>query len=353
MVDEYRLVEGFLILLCVLFVGALAVFFGHGAWMELYERRNAERLERGRRALIEAATSARVSRADTELLRSLPRRLQIRLFVELATGMGGSQRTWLQSLARDIGLTPAAERLASSRSWWNRLSAVRLLTVVGGGHDVVPPLLDDRHPAVRAAAAEWAGEHAGPETVDHLVDQLSDPARLGSYELRDALLRLGPPIIPRLSHYLETHSGREAEPALEVAAGLPDARFAPAALRLCRDPLPAVRARAASLAGALGGDEAVGVLETLLDDSVPSVRAAAAAALGRLGHWPAAMRIAPLLRDSAWAVRSQSALALRRLGSPGHLLLRRSLNDSDRFAADIARQVLEMPETTADHDQWR
>jgi HEAT repeat protein len=83
------------------------------------------------------------------------------------------------------------------------------------------------------------------------------------------------------------------------------------------------------------------------------VRAAAAASLGRLGHWPAATELARMLRDPAWIVRSQSALAMRRLGSPGHLLLRRALDDRDRFASDIARQVLDMPETTAERDQWR
>ncbi|MBV9108435.1 MAG: HEAT repeat domain-containing protein, partial [Gemmatimonadetes bacterium] len=111
--------------------------------------------------------------------------------------------------------------------------------------------------------------------------------------------------------------------------------------------------RAAALAGAIGGDALVRRVEGLLDDPDASVRAAAAAALGHLGHWPAATRLAAMLRDPAWVVRSQSALAMRRLGSPGQLLLRRALDDRDRFAADIARQVLDMPETTADRDQWR
>jgi hypothetical protein len=44
---------------------------------------------------------------------------------------------------------------------------------------------------------------------------------------------------------------------------------------------------------------------------------------------------------------------MRRLGSPGLLMLRRALDDPDRFAADIARQVLDMPDTTAERDQLR
>jgi HEAT repeat protein len=170
--------------------------------------------------------------------------------------------------------------------------------------------------------------------------------------VRDSLLRVGAVAIPPLASYLERHSGRHAEPALDVAAGMPDLRFAAAAIRLCADPLPHVRARAAALAGAVGSEEAVGQLQSLVHDEDAEVRASAAAALGRLGHWPSASVIAPLLRDRAWIVRSQSALALRNLGSPGILYLRKGLADADPFAADISRQVLDMPESSANRERW-
>ncbi|HEX2201834.1 MAG TPA: HEAT repeat domain-containing protein [Longimicrobium sp.] len=340
-------------ILGAMFASGLLMFFGHGAWMVLYERRTADRLERGRRVLVDLTATGRIGPSDIAMLKGLPRRLQVRLFVELATYLSGAQRQHLAALAREVGLAEAGARLCRDRAWWKRLRGVRLLTVIGGGEAAVPPLLDDRHPAVRAEATEWAGEHPSPAVIERLVASLADPGRLGSYELRDSLLRIGTPVIPALAAYLERHGGRAAVPALEVAAGLPDSRLAPAARRLCADPLPEVRARAASLAGSLGGDEAVATLEGMLDDPDAEVRAAAASSLGRLGHWPAATRIAGLLGDPAWVVRSQSALALRRLGSPGLLFLRRGLGDADRFAADISRQVLDMPETTADRDQWR
>jgi HEAT repeat protein len=75
------------------------------------------------------------------------------------------------------------------------------------------------------------------------------------------------------------------------------------------------------------------------------VRAAAAKALGKLGHWPAASSLASLLRDRDWNVRREAGLALRAFGAPGALFLRRSLSDSDPFACDMARQVLDLPET--------
>ena len=351
--SAYELLEWLLLLEAILLLGALSVVFGHGAWMTGFEAWAAPRLERGRAALAALAVRPRVDRADLEHLRTLPRRLQVRLFTELVPVVGGAQRRQLTVLAGEVGMVEAAERLSADRRWWKRLRGVRLLTALGGGERVVPPLFHDPHPAVRAEAVEWAGDHPDPAIIALLVPLLATPGAVGSWVLRDTLLRIGRPAVPPLASYLEHRSGRETEAALDVAAGLPDPAFAPAAVRLMDDADPAVRARAAALAGALGGDELVAALQRRLGDDIPEVCAAAAAALGRLGHWPAAPAISRLLRDPAWVVRSQAALALRRLGSPGVLLLRRMLDDADRFAADIARQVLDMPETTAERDQWR
>jgi HEAT repeat protein len=91
----------------------------------------------------------------------------------------------------------------------------------------------------------------------------------------------------------------------------------------------------------------VNALTERLDDHEQEVRTEAARALGALGHWPAASRLAAALRDPAWIVRRESALSLRALGAPGLLFLRRALCDKDEFAADMARQALDLPETTA------
>jgi HEAT repeats len=345
-------VEAALIAEGVMLVLALAALFGHAFVVSRRERRWAVPLERGRRALLEVVRTGRVSKPEEAMLRALPARVQIRLFTELVPSLSGQSREQLVSLAREIGLIPIAEEMARGRDWAGRLHGVRLLAAVGGGMDVVPRLLDDPHPAVRAEAVEWVATNPTPDLIDRLVRLLPRTDRYGSFVVRDSLLRVGHDAIPPLARYLDRHEGRFAEPALDVAAGMPDLRFAAAATRLCRDDLPGIRARAAALAGAVGSEEAVGELQALLSDENAEVRAAAATALGRLGHWPSAQAIAPLLRDPAWIVRSQSALALRRLGSPGLLYLRRSLGDDDAFAADIARQVLDLPEALADRERW-
>jgi hypothetical protein len=346
------LVESALIAEVVILVLSLLILFGHAAIAHRREDRWRVPVEKGRRALLDVVRTGRLTKPDEEMLRGLPVRLQVRLFTELVPSITGQSRDHLARLARDIGLVPVAERMAAARDWRDRLHGARLLAAVGGGESVVPPLMDDPHPAVRAEAVEWAGTHPTPELIERLVRLLPRTDRYGSFVVRDSLLRVGEAVIAPLARYLEKHSGKNAEPALDVAAGLPDVRFASAALRLCRDPLPHVRARAAALAGAVGSEEAVGVLQLLVRDEDAEVRAAAAAALGRLGHWPSASVIAPLLRDRAWIVRSQSALALRSLGSPGLLYLRKGLGDEDAFAADIARQVLDLPESSAERERW-
>lgn len=346
------LVEAALIAEVVILVLSLAILFGHAALAQRRERRWRVPVEKGRRALLDVVRSGRMSKPDEATLRGLPVRQQIRLFTELVPSITGQSRAHLAQLARDIGLIPIAERMAGGKDWRDRLHGVRLLSAVGGGDAIVPPLLDDPHAAVRAEAVEWAGSHPTPELIERLVRLLPRTDRYGSFVVRDALLRVGEAAVGPLARYLEGHDGRSAEPALDVAAGVPDVRFAAPAMRLCQDPLPHVRARAAALAGAVGSEESVGRLQTLVHDEDAEVRAAAAAALGRLGHWPSAPIIAPLLRDRAWIVRSQSALALRSLGSPGLLYLRKGLGDEDPFAADISRQVLDLPDSSAQRERW-
>ncbi|WP_308127828.1 HEAT repeat domain-containing protein [Frankia sp. CiP3] len=104
-----------------------------------------------------------------------------------------------------------------------------------------------------------------------------------------------------------------------------------------------MRSRAAEVVAAIGGAEAVASLAELLRDPDVTVRATAARGLGALGHWPAAPAVADALADPSWEVRRHAALALRRMGPAGYLYLRRALRQADPYAADMARQVLDLP----------
>jgi HEAT repeat protein len=331
----------------VLLIGFL---FAHAFWIEWTSDRNEDLLAGARKTLANALNVSDRADATNEghkALRSLPRRLQVRLLVGLARSLTGDQKLAIREMAVHAGVVARAERRLGSRLWWRRLHAARLLTVLGAGEDSMPRLMTDRDPVVRAQAGEWAADHPSAELIRSLLALLTDPDKLCRFTAENSLLRMGGLAVPALVDYLLSHAGVEVEAAMVVAAGLAEPRFIGPALPLCRDPVPDTRALAAGLLGQLGGGDAVGILAELLGDPDSAVRAAAARALGKLNHWPAAPALARALRDRAWDVRREAGLALRALGSPGILLLRSSVSDEDAFAADMARQVLDIPESAA------
>jgi HEAT repeat protein len=344
-VISFTLLQHIVLVQGILLAIILGLFFAHGLWLAWYQQRYQPLLERAQ------ATIGTVVLGDTvlplteyEWLRALPVRLQIRLFTHLAPSLSGAKKQQLTALARALGLLARAATRCHSQWWWRRLQGAHLFTLLGGGEHVVPVLLWDPAALVRAQAAEWTVEHPTPAVIKALLLLLGDAESLCRFAAQDALLRLGPLVAEPLVHLLSLPVGLGVETALEVAVGLADARFFSPALTLCHSATPDVRALAATLLGALGRREGVEVLTALLDDDVLEVRTAAAQALGKLRYWPAAPALATLLRDRAWDVRREVGLALRSLGPPGLLCLRRSLQDADRFAADMARHVLDLPD---------
>ena len=218
---------------------------------------------------------------------------------------------------------------------------MRVLSLLGGGEDSVPPLLDDPRPEVRAQAAEWVAAHPDAQTAARLVEMLDDPGRFVRFTAMDSLIRLRATAVEPLGAAIARGAPR---PALEVAARIGDPRLAAPAQARLDDPDPGVRAWAARVLGDLGGETHATAVAERLADPVPDVRAAAAVALGRLGHWPSATAVAALLHDTDWHVRRDAGLALRALGPAGELLLRRALRDDDEFARDMAQQTLDLPE---------
>lgn len=330
----------------------VALFLGHGLWSGAASARNAALVARGRAALQlvldEVGAGIQADEAGPGGLRQLaelPRRLRITVLAGIAPRLAGAQRQRLTALAEELGLLALAEARCASRLWWRRLHGARLFTLLGGGEATVPALMGDRRPEVRAQAAQWVVEHHDDETVGLLLCMLDVDDGSTRFAVKDSLIRIGRSLTKRLTLHLSEPAGPSLGPALEVAAALADPVLLPAALALCTDEVPRIRALAASLAGAIGGGPAVEALTGMLGDEAPEVRAAAARALGKAGHWPAAASLVGLLEDRSWDVRQQAAVALRAFGSPGVLFLRRALMARDPFAADRARHILDLPES--------
>ena len=312
---------------------------GNALWAARADRALQKRMRIGRLLLL-ASLDRPVDDELVDRLRRLGRRTQIRLLAELAPSLEGAQRAKLSDVATLLGIVARAERRCRSRWWWRRLYATRLLTLVDSGSDVMPTLIHDPHPLVRAQVAEWAALHPAPSTLLTLVELLDDPKRIARFAVQDTLLRIGRPTVPALLYRLGAMSALGVTSGLLVAARLGDPELLPLALSFVDHPAAAVRASAADVLGAIGGDDAVGALRRLLGDAAAEVRLAATRGLGRLEHWPSAGVLLPLLGDPTFPVRRESALALAAMGAPGSLILRTALNGGDAFAADIAAQAL-------------
>jgi len=326
---------------------AVGLFFAHGLWLFLNQRRIRRLTEVARESLAHLVTRGTVNVDDIDALRQLPNNVQVMAFLEMSRNVTGAGKERLSFVARQVGLVDRAQKLCVSRRWTRRLRGARILSRLGVVDPLVQQLLSDPHPAVRAQAAEWAAAQPSVTVISAMLALLADPATQARFAVQDALLRMGGIVAGPLATFLETHTGRAAEAGLRVAESLAEPSFGPAALRLSRVDDVGVRIAAAKLLGAVGGAAAAERLMELLDDADSSVKAAAAQSLGRMQHWQAAALLAHRLRDSAWKVRRAAGLALRSIGAPGVLFLRRTLKEDDAFAADMAQQVLDLPAAAA------
>ena len=330
-----------------LLVLAAAVYFAHGLWLFVTQKRTLREMTAARSSLTSLLTRGTINVEEIDALRTIPRDVQVAAFLEISRSLTGAGKDRLRFVAHEVALLDRARKLCDSRLWTRRLRGARLLTRMDVADPIVEKLLTDPHPAVRAQAAEWAAAHPSPTVIAAMLTMLADPATQARFAVQDALLRMGATIADPLAAFLETHSGLPAESGLRVAEALAEGRFLPAALRLSRSEDSGVRMAATNLLGAIGSEASSARLMALLKDSDSRVRAAAAHGLGRMQHWASASQLAECLRDSTWRVRRDAALALRAIGAPGALFLRRALKGDDAFAADMAQQILDLPAAAA------
>ncbi len=342
-----NLLDAVMLVEIALLVLAVAVFFTHGLWLFLNHRRVMRLTETARESLARLVTRGTINLEDIELLRQLRKDVQVTVFLETSRNLTGSGKERLRFVAHEVSLIERARKLCESRLWTRRLRGARLLSRMDVGDPIVVKLLSDQNAAVRAQAAEWAATQPSPSIIATMLAMLADPATQARFAVQDALLRMGTIVTEPLAAFLETHTGLPAESGLRVAGAIGSSTFLPAANRLSANEDVGVRIAATNVLGAIGDVSSADRLATLLKDPDEGVRAAAAHGLGRMQHWQSASQLAECLRDSSWQVRREAGLALRALGAPGALFLRRAIKGDDRFASDMAQQVLDLPEAAA------
>jgi HEAT repeat protein len=229
---------------------------------------------------------------------------------------------------------------ATRRRWWRRLDAARALGIVGTREDaeLLEPLLDDTHAAVRLAATQALAAVDDPQlvrlAVRHYPGEALAVRLFTTTTLRTVWQLAEGPLRDCLTS--RDASGREIAAWLALAESLNLASLRPAVTALASHPDPEARAGAARALRRYPHAETVEALRTLLEDSQDFVRAAAAQALGALRATDAEPQLERGLSDGAWWVRFRCALALALLGEPGRAALRRARQSRDTFARDMA-----------------
>jgi HEAT repeat protein len=277
------------------------------------------------------------------VLRRLPERDALdQLTVHVAPRVAPEQLAHLARSLREDRWVRRTLAQSSSRWWWRRLDAARLLAVVGSVRDrtLLRQLLGDPHAAVQAAASICLTRVADYALVEHVLDTLhTRPPIVRVFQLR-ILRETWKYTIPALLERLQPVAPlAKLQVWIALAESLADSRCLAPLLAFRNHPVVEMRISAARALRRYLHPEAQDVLRDMMRDSDWRVRAQAARALGAVGASDAVAELSHALADRSWWVRFRSALALAQLGEAGRRALRVARDRSDRYAADMAAMV--------------
>lgn len=270
----------------------------------------------------------------------LPRGTLLGVLQSLAVDFDGSARQRLRQLVRTTGLERFIIRRSRSRNWRMRVQAAQLQYLVLHPDFDRVKLLTDKHHLVRARTAESLTPEQTPKFIDELMTMLSDMSPAARFAAQQSLLQAGPACVPKLLLHLQSPD-TDVLQALEVAANLADPRLIDVLDTHAQSSDPKIREMAAKALGNGAGDDSIQMLHRLVGDPDAAVRSRAIESLARMESLTSATLIGRRLSDQVFQVRRTAGLALEQLGPAGRMTLRRHLTDPDRFARDMARQVLD------------
>jgi HEAT repeat protein len=252
-------------------------------------------------------------------------------------------------LSRELADLPGVTReigMLGHRAAWRRALAARHLGLIHA-YDSIPRLrhaMEGGPTSVTLAAALALARLEHLPALEWLLEHSTATSDCGRYQLVALLKRFGTGGNTALRHALFAET---IETPIQLAAiELLGLRRDLHARRRLEDLLLAesveTRIAVTRALGRIGAARSLPALQDALGDPAWQVRAQASRALGELNVKFSAPRLAPLLRDPSWWVRRNSAYALADLGRAGRATLARlAREDTDPFARDMAREVLQ------------
>lgn len=274
---------------------------------------------------------------------SIPRRrLEKEVFEGLVARYGralrGLDRDRLAEMAREQGIEKSLAQQLRSRKWWRRAAAAYRVGDIG--LPLVRQLvsaLEDENRQVRDSAARSLGRLGAVAGVQPLVVSLAHnriARAVGAQALIDIGLAAADPLERLLWHHDESIRAVAAELLGHIEQGSVNA------LEMASNDMnPEVRVSVVRALGRCGSRTSVEIVNRMLDDPVPFVRAAAATAVGSLGTKDRFKRLVDMaVRDEYLPAKAAAAAiavlepegiqrAVRAPGAPPHLV----------EAADLAR----------------
>jgi HEAT repeat protein len=304
-----------------------------------------------RREIEPLVTAYLVDREEpVRVIKALQRKPEqsLTLLMEIADRLERAERAPLTALLTSLPLREREAAALQHRNWQRRLQAAERLGYLGDGVSV-PALLDalqDPVLAVRFAAARSLaslGETRAIPTIVHCFDM---PGEMNQRRVADMLHAFGQPAVEPLLHVLANAHGTYSDNAIDVAARVLGMLRASEAVEPLTELLGRsdfrVRLHAVRALGQIGDHSTGDAIAHMAGDPAWEVRNVVMQALGRLRAERHVASLTSGLRDRSWWVRFSAAQALWQLGDPGRKALTAAMTgDSDRFARDTCRQVLE------------
>ena len=289
--------------------------------------------------LIRGESPARLALALSRLRRSVAARQLQRIG---GTLLAPEQLRALAVLVRKDAWVGRTLKRGTSRWWWKRMEAARLLTMVYGERDraLLEKLVMDDEPAVASAAAAALSAHADAALVEEVIRNFHRFPRTVRLRQMHCLRSHAGIASPLLLHALDrASSADELKMMVEFAEILGTPSVLTAIIPLATHPDPDVRANVARALRAAFVPGAVETAELLMNDTDWHVRAAAARALEGLNATAAIPALGEALGDAQWWVRYRAGVALSGLGELGRVALEDAVVGDDVLASEMAIAV--------------
>ncbi len=272
------------------------------------------------------------------------RRYARRAVLHAFRSLGETFREFLTYTYDQLGFCAQAIRDCGSGSWTTRAEGVLELGAFRKG-EAIPhalTLLNDTHVEVRIAAARALSDIGAPGTIRPILDAIPVCTRWAISDAVDLIRPFGESAGPELLQVLRDSTTLQARLAAVEAIGEIAYRDAFKVIEpLLGDQEVDLRAAATRALGRLGGHGLYPALGRALKDPAWQVRAVAARQLGSYRGPEAVALLEVALGDPAWWVRVNAAEALRLQEAQGADSFRKMSASPDKFASDLAAQMLE------------